>query len=54
MPLPRTGTVYTTTTIHVPVPGLSSPYTLAVVQLDGVNIHALAPVTDTVGRPPNR
>jgi uncharacterized OB-fold protein len=48
VPLPRTGTVYTATTIHVPVPGLSSPYTLAVVQLDGVEVRALAPVTDTV------
>jgi uncharacterized protein len=48
VPLPRTGTVYTATTIHVPVPGLSSPYTLAVVQLDGVDVRALAPVTDTV------
>ena len=48
VPLPRTGTVYTSTTIHVPVPGLSSPYTLAVVQLDGVDVRALVPVTDTV------
>jgi uncharacterized OB-fold protein len=48
VPLPRTGTVYTATTVHVPVPGLSSPYTLAVVQLDGVDVRALAPVTDTV------
>ena len=48
VPLPRTGTVYTATTIHVPVPGLSSPYTLAVVQLDGVDVRALVPVTDTV------
>lgn len=48
VPLPRTGTVYTATTIHVPVPGLSSPYTLAVVQLDDVDVRALAPVTDTV------
>jgi uncharacterized OB-fold protein len=47
VPLPRTGTVYTATTIHVPVPGLSSPYTLAVVQLDGVDVRALVPVTDT-------
>jgi uncharacterized OB-fold protein len=46
--LPRTGTVYTATTIHVPVPGLASPYTLAVVQLDGVDVRALVPVTDTV------
>ena len=49
VPLPRTGTIYTATTIHVPVPGLSSPYTLAVVQLDNVDVRALAPVTDTVG-----
>jgi uncharacterized protein len=48
VPLPRSGTVYTATTIHVPVPGLSAPYTLAVVQLDGVDVRALAPVTDTV------
>jgi uncharacterized OB-fold protein len=48
VPLPRTGSVYTATTIHVPVPGLSSPYTLAVVQLDGVDVRALVPVTDTV------
>jgi uncharacterized protein len=48
VPLPRTGTVYTATTIHVPVPGLSSPYTLAVVQLDGVDVRALVPVTDSV------
>jgi len=47
VPLPRTGTVYTATTIHVPVPGLSSPYTLAVVQLDGVDVRALVPVADT-------
>jgi uncharacterized protein YjiK len=32
--LPRRGSVYTTTTIHVPVPGLLSPYALAVVELD--------------------
>ena len=31
VPLPRAGTVYTTTTVHIPVPGLASPYTLAVV-----------------------
>jgi uncharacterized protein len=48
VPLPRTGTVYTATTIHIPVPGLSSPYTLAVVQLDGVDVRALAAVTDSV------
>src|SRR5699024_8642092 len=34
VPLPRTGTVYTHTTIRIPVPDLPSPYSLAVVQLD--------------------
>jgi len=29
------------------VPGLASPYTLAVVQLNGVDVRALVPVTDT-------
>jgi uncharacterized OB-fold protein len=45
-PLPRTGIVYTTTTIHTPVPGLTSPYSLAVVALDGVDVRALVTVTD--------
>lgn len=49
VPLPRTGSVYTTTTIHVPVPGLLSPYTLVVVELDKVHTRALATVT---GAPP--
>jgi uncharacterized OB-fold protein len=44
--LPRTGTVYTTTTVHVPVPALASPYSLAVVQLDDVDVRALVHVTD--------
>ena len=49
--LPRTGTVYTTTTIHVPVPSLESPYTLAVVECDGTDVRSLMHVTDV---PPGR
>jgi uncharacterized OB-fold protein len=47
VPLPRTGTVYTQTTIRVPVPGLATPYTLAIVELDGVGVRSLVTVTDT-------
>ncbi|MEE2030676.1 OB-fold domain-containing protein [Rhodococcus chondri] len=43
--LPRTGTVYTETTVHVPVPGLATPYSLVLVELDGVGIRALVRVT---------
>lgn len=44
-PLPRTGTVYTHTTIHFPVPDLPSPYSLAVVQLDDSPVRVLLKVT---------
>ncbi len=44
-PLPRTGTVYTHTTIHFPVPDLPSPYSLAVVQLEDVPVRVLLKVT---------
>ncbi|GAB1814858.1 Zn-ribbon domain-containing OB-fold protein [Mycobacterium sp. MUNTM1] len=44
-PLPRTGTVYTHTTIRIPVPGLPSPYSLALVQLDGSPVRVLMKVT---------
>lgn len=44
-PLPRTGTVYTHTTIRIPVPDLPSPYSLAVVQLDGSPVRVLLKVT---------
>ncbi|QIX52642.1 OB-fold domain-containing protein [Rhodococcus sp. DMU1] len=43
--LPRTGTVYTAVTVHAPVPGLKTPYSLALVELDGVDIRALVRVT---------
>ncbi|MFI2557087.1 Zn-ribbon domain-containing OB-fold protein [Nocardia farcinica] len=45
VPLPRTGTVYTATTVHLPVPGLRTPYSLVIVELDGVGVRALARVT---------
>jgi uncharacterized OB-fold protein len=44
-PLPRTGTVYTQTTIAIPVPDLPSPYSIAVVQLDGSPVRVLLKVT---------
>jgi uncharacterized OB-fold protein len=47
--LPRTGTVYTHTTIQFPVPDLPSPYSLAVVQLDDSPVRVLLKVT---GVPP--
>jgi uncharacterized OB-fold protein len=56
-PLPRTGTVYTHTTIRIPVPDLPSPYSLAVVQLDDSPVRVLLKVTGvppgeaTIGQP---
>ncbi|MGO9103501.1 MAG: Zn-ribbon domain-containing OB-fold protein [Mycobacterium sp.] len=44
-PLPRTGTVYTHTTVRIPVPDLPSPYSLAVVQLDDCPVRVLLKVT---------
>ncbi|WP_081665267.1 OB-fold domain-containing protein, partial [Mycobacterium sp. UM_CSW] len=43
--LPRTGTVYTHTTIRIPVPDLPSPYSLAVVVLDDTAVRVLLKVT---------
>jgi uncharacterized protein len=45
VPLPRTGTVYTEATVHIPVPGLRTPYSLVIVELDGVGVRALVKVT---------
>jgi uncharacterized OB-fold protein len=45
VPLPRTGTVYTEVTVHIPVPGLKTPYSLVIVELDGVGVRALVKVT---------
>jgi uncharacterized OB-fold protein len=49
-PLPRNAEVYTTATIHVPVTGLRSPYTLVMAQLDDVDVRMLVTLTNT---PPN-
>jgi uncharacterized OB-fold protein len=45
VPLPRLGTVYTETTVHMPVPGLRTPYSLVIVELDDVEVRALVKVT---------
>jgi uncharacterized protein len=45
VPLPRTGTVYTGVTVRIPVPGLATPYSLVIVELDGVDVRVLARVT---------
>ncbi|OHV06419.1 Zn-ribbon domain-containing OB-fold protein [Mycobacterium talmoniae] len=45
VPLPRTGTVYTEATVHIPVPGLRTPYSLVIVELDDVAVRALVKVT---------
>ena len=47
--LPRDATVYTTTTIHTPVPGLATPYTIVIVELGETGVRLLAQVT---GAPP--
>jgi len=44
-PLPRTGEVYSKVDIHVPVPGRATPYSLAIVHLDGTDIRTLVTVT---------
>ena len=45
--LPRSGRVYSVTTVRVPVPGLGIPYDLAIVELNGAEVRALVTVTDT-------
>ncbi len=45
--LPRSGTVYSAVTVHAEVPGLPGPYSLAIVELDGVPVRVLAHVTDS-------
>ncbi|GAY17280.1 OB-fold domain-containing protein [Mycobacterium sp. shizuoka-1] len=45
VPLPRAGTVYTEVTVHIPVPGLRTPYSLVIVELDDVGVRALVKVT---------
>jgi uncharacterized OB-fold protein len=46
VPLPRDAVVYTTTTIHVPVPGLVTPYTLVLVELGDTGVRLLVRLTD--------
>jgi uncharacterized OB-fold protein len=43
--LPRDATVYTTTTVHTPVPGLATPYTIVIVELGDTGVRLLARVT---------
>jgi uncharacterized OB-fold protein len=44
--LPRDAEVYTATTIHVPVPGLRTPYTVVVAELGDTGVRVLVQVTD--------
>lgn len=46
VPLPRTASVYTTVTVRVPVPGLRTPYSLAIVELGDTGVRLLAHVAD--------
>jgi len=46
--LPRRGSVYTTVTVHVPVPGLATPYSLAIVELGDTGVRITVHVTDAV------
>ena len=39
VPLPRTGTVYTSVSVHMPVPGLRTPYALVIIELDEVDVR---------------
>lgn len=45
--LPRSGTAYSVVTVHAEVPGLPGPYSLAIVELDGVGVRVLVHVTDS-------
>jgi len=48
VPLPRRAEVYTAATIHVPVPGLCTPYTVVVAELDdldGTGVRVLVRLT---------
>lgn len=47
--LPTRAAVYTTTTVHTPVPGLATPYSLAIVETEGTDVRMLLTVT---GAPP--
>jgi uncharacterized OB-fold protein len=48
IPLPHQATVYTVVTVRVPVPGLATPYSLAIVELGDTGVRMLVQVTDAV------
>jgi len=48
-PLPRDATIYSLATIHVPVPGLVSPYTIVIAELGDTGVRTIAKLT---GAPP--
>jgi uncharacterized OB-fold protein len=47
-PLPHTAWVYSITTVRTKLPGMRSPYSLAVAEIDEVGVRLLAPVTDAL------
>lgn len=49
-PLARTGEIYTCVKVHVPIPGITGPYGLAIVSVDNSPIRVLAHVADVGGR----
>ena len=44
--LPRQGAIYSAVTVRIAVPGMRSPYSIAIVDLDGVDLRVMAPITD--------
>jgi uncharacterized OB-fold protein len=44
--LARSGSVHTMTTVHVPVPGLATPYTLTIVDIDDSPVRLLTHLTE--------
>jgi uncharacterized OB-fold protein len=47
VPLPRDAAIYTLATIHVPVPGLATPYTVVLVELGDTDVRLLVRLTGT-------
>jgi uncharacterized OB-fold protein len=48
VPLPRDATVHSQTTIHVPVPSKTTPYTLVLAEIGATGVRLLAPLTGDV------
>ncbi len=46
--LPSEGEIYSVVTVHTPVPGMETPYSLAIVVIGGDVARVLAPVTDVL------